>query len=426
MSRVYGANPRPRILLEQVPEELHEGFRKRFPTVKAVTLRDEVDQAEFDVLVTAIRPQDADKHLYVIVFGDPAGSQTAIEQVKAGQASFPIQWLGISRGHEFHVPTSIDAALQRFVQARVVPVVDGRPANFVMGEPITAPKVVTPFLTTARGEVLAGRFQRMSGTECWVFPRDAIGHAAECLAIAIDLWRMQDLMRFPYPVESWANNPRWLTSPEEEIAGELHGLARHRDQLLAELASQESALESKFAEAQMLADADERQLLTAQGDPLVRAVQRCLKEFGFNVKYMDEIWKPGDRREDLRVSQSSDATWTNITEVRGYAKGAELNDLLRIGRFRTRYMKDEGKVASSAWYVANELIATDPGSRPSVLGANDTEVGTFGEDDGLAIGTVTLFDMLMDVRRGLLSQDDAQRLLRESRGRLDYKRRNSS
>jgi hypothetical protein len=89
-------------------------------------------------------------------------------------------------------------------------------------------------------------------------------------------------------------------------------------------------------------------------------------------------------------------------------------------------MQDEGKVPSSTWYVANELIATDPGSRPAVLRSNDKEVDTFGKDDGLAIGTVTLFDMLMDLRRGLLSQSDAQRLLRESRGRLVYKRRSAS
>jgi hypothetical protein len=426
MSRVFGANPRPRILLEQVPEELHERFRKEFPTVKAVTLRSEVDQAEFDVLVTAVSPQDADLHLFVIVFGEPRGEQTWIERVQSGQASFPIVWLGTSKGHEFHVPTSNDAALQRFVQARLVPIADRRAENFVMGVNLGAPQVVTPFIATARGEVLAGRYQRLSGTECWVFPYDLIEHAVECLAVAVPLWRDQDLMRFPYPVEDWAKGQRWQTIQEEDLTRQLHELARKREEVQQELASQETTLKSTFADARTHADADERQLLTAQGDPLVRAVERCFKEFGFDAKYMDEIWKPGDRREDLRVSLESDPTWTNITEVRGYTRGAELNDLLRIGRFRTRYMKDEDKVPSSAWYVANELIATDPGSRPSVLAANEKEVETFGEDDGLAIGTVTLFDMLMDLRRGLLDPEEAQELLRESRGRLDYVRRAAS
>ncbi len=426
MSRIFGANPRPRILLEQVPEELHDAFRKSFPTVIAVTLRDEVDQAEFDVLVTAVSPEGAERHLFVLVFNEPNPYRTILEQVTADQTSFPIKWLAPSKGHEFHVPTSIDPALQRFVQARVIPVLNRKAENWVLGGPIQAPKVVTPFITTFRGETLAGRFRRMSGTECWAFPFEVVEHAVECLGIAIELWRMQDLTRFPFPVEDWASNPRWLTSPEEEITRELHGLRQQRKQVLAELDSQESVLETKFGDARTRADADERQLLTAQGDSLVRAVERCFKEFGFHVKYMDAIWKVGDRREDLRVSLACDAAWTNITEVRGYTRGAELNDLLRIGRFRTRYMKDEGKVPSSAWYVANELIATDPGSRPLVLGANNTEVETFGEDDGLAIATVTLFDMLMDLRRELLSQDDAQRLLRESRGRLVYERRNAS
>jgi hypothetical protein len=64
-------------------------------------------------------------------------------------------------------------------------------------------------------------------------------------------------------------------------------------------------------------------------------------------------------------------------------KGAELNDLLRLGRFRRRYVQDEGDLPSCSWYIAKDFISDDPAKRPRVLQANNNEVETFGEDEGL-------------------------------------------
>src|SRR6266567_2575177 len=197
MSRVFGANPRPRILLERIPAELHDQFRTRFPTVRAVSWRAEVDQAEFDVLVTSLSPDGADAHLFVIAFWEPISVNKVIERVQVGQTNFPILWLGMSRGHEFHVPKSLDEAIQRFMHNHVIPIVDQKAENRVMGENFGGSPVVTPFLNTARGEVLAGRFRRISGSECWVFPSAALERSVECLEVAVNLWRLQDLSRFP-------------------------------------------------------------------------------------------------------------------------------------------------------------------------------------------------------------------------------------
>ena len=243
---------------------------------------------------------------------------------------------------------------------------------------------------------------------------------AECAAIAVGLWRQQDLIRFPEPTRDWAKQSRWQTLEEESCARELEDLRANRQLMLARFQEEENTLTARMHEAGSQADAGERLLLTAQSDELVRAVQRCLEEFGFECQYMDDVWAAGDRREDLRIRLPADSAWITIAEVRGYTKGAELKDLLRMGRFRTRYVQDEHSLPSGSWYIVNEFISQDPAARPRVLQSNDKEVETFGEDDGLGIGSVPLFEMLMDFRRGLLTQDEVQHLLRDSRGRLNY------
>jgi hypothetical protein len=424
MSRVFGANPRPRILLEAIPEELHQQFVDVFPTVATVEDRSEVDQVEFDVLVTTQSALGADKHLYVIVFGaESGGPMNIIDSTRSGTTLVYAQWIGSSKGREFHVPIDRPAILRRFIETRLIPILRSKRENLVIGQIFGSPSTLTPFVATARGEVLAGSFSRASGFECWALPIEAVPHAAECAAVAVELWRDQDQTRFPRPVEDWTVEARWQSVTEEAVRRDLAELRRARDHVLEKFRTDEQLLEAKLQEARALAETDDRVLLTTQGDELVRAVKRALEVFGFEVQYMDDVWPAGDRREDLRVSVAGDPAWTNITEVRGYVRGAELNDLLRIGRFRSRFARDEGSLPSSSWYIANEFIGQDPGTRPMVLQSNDQEVDTFGEDDGLILSSVTLFDMLMDWNRGALTSDEARRILRESRGRLSYERR---
>jgi hypothetical protein len=422
MSRIFGANPRPRILLEHIPEHLHRGYRNRFPTVTAVEALREVDQAEFDLLITTRDAVNAADHLRVIVFSEATNFQDVVDLAGSGSGThFHVQWAGTSRASEFHVPSEWPEDLGRFIQVRLIPLATGKTSNPVLGQRSQSSSVISPFLQTASGKTLAGCFRRSGGADCWVFPGELVEHGAECAAIGVGIWRKQDLVRFPEPVEDWTKQPRWQTVEEVSVTSDLSTLRETRQQVLERLQVDESALEAKLWELGSAADSDERLLLTAQGDELVRAVQRCLGELGFKVEYMDDVWRAGDRREDLRVRLPTDPKWTAIVEVRGYKNGAAVNDLVRLlARFRTRYLQEVGTLPSCSWYIANAFIPEDPAMRPPILHSNDAEVETFGEDDGLAIGTVFLFDMLMDVRRGRLTQEDAQQLLRDGRGRLIY------
>jgi hypothetical protein len=420
MSRIYGANPRPRALLHDIPDDLQQGYVARFPTVVAVDNLNEVDQGEFDFLVTTWNAMSAESHLRVIVFSRPSAvsNNVGMAEPTPGEAH-GIRWIGTSRAREVHVPYDCPPALKSFVTNRLVPIVMAKAENPILAQK-SSPHL-TPFLLTARGEVLAGSFWRSPGIECWAFPGEVVQFGAECAGIAVEMWRGQDMERFPQPNQAWARQVRWRTAHEITIATALEALEQTRRHTLNELAREQERLEAQLNAAEVQADAAERRLLTAQGDELVRAVERCLTEFGLEVTYMDDRWPAGDRREDLRV-RSPDGGWI-LVEVRGYRGGAELTDLLRLNRFRSRYVRDEGHMPAGSWYIANQFLGQDPASRPEVLSSNDAEVATFGEDEGLVISSVVLFDALMNVRSGVLSRDEVQGLLFQSRGRLGYTRR---
>src|SRR5712692_4668423 len=155
MKRVYGARPRPRVLLEGVPDEFHQGYRDRFPTVEAVGHRSEVDQAEFDLLVTTETAHRAEDHLRVIIFSGP--TELPIPDVvdvaasRSGDVRFNVEWLGSSKAHEFHVPAEWPPEVSRFIQDRLIPIVTRKETNPVLKQRTQALSVISPFLETARG-----------------------------------------------------------------------------------------------------------------------------------------------------------------------------------------------------------------------------------------------------------------------------------
>ncbi|MBW3669793.1 MAG: hypothetical protein KY443_11345 [Actinobacteria bacterium] len=209
-------------------------------------------------------------------------------------------------------------------------------------------------------------------------------------------------------------------TPEELWAlRSLDAAKEQRDRALrtldAEVAQREAELEAKRAEA----DRGPRRLLTAQGDDLVQAAVGALTDLGFEVLDMDTVWSEGDKLEDLRVRLPG-GDWTAVVEVRGYAKGAQQRDLLRIGRFVLRYLRELETMPDAAWYLVNQVRSQDPASRPKALASNDPEIAEFseGESPGLVIDTVELFKLWQAVVHKRVSQEEARTLLTGSAGRF--------
>ncbi|MGW0358515.1 hypothetical protein ACWDXV_30355 [Nocardia nova] len=94
-----------------------------------------------------------------------------------------------------------------------------------------------------------------------------------------------------------------------------------------------------------------------------------------------------------------DGDWTTSAEVKGYTKGAKSNDLSTVGRHRRVYEKKHQDV-QRMWYVANSFRLDSPDSRPKILDSADEHIDDFAQDDGLAIDSRVLFDLLMLVETG--------------------------
>ncbi len=191
------------------------------------------------------------------------------------------------------------------------------------------------------------------------------------------------------------------------------------DEFVADMGQKKLQVLRELEEESRRANDSDRRLLTAQGDDLVEEVQACLEELGFIVVNVDrEITSEGDRLEDLRVKDPDNSDWIALAEVRGYRRGAQLNDLLRIGRFVARYVGETGKMPTASWYIVNHTLAQDPATRPSPLAGNPNEVDTFADGGGLIVDSRFLFRIRMDVRSGRVQPRQARDRLIASTGVL--------
>ncbi|MBV9823824.1 MAG: hypothetical protein JO144_16460, partial [Actinobacteria bacterium] len=148
----------------------------------------------------------------------------------------------------------------------------------------------------------------------------------------------------------------------------------------------------------------------------VAAVAEVLTELGFAVAKSDDAAAKGDKLEDLQVRLSPEGEEVGLVEVRAYAGGAQLNDLLRVSRFVERFVQATGKFPARRWYIANQFFRQGPAERGRPLASNRLEVATFGEAGGLVIATQDLLELYLRVERGELAADDARALLWNSTG----------
>jgi hypothetical protein len=135
---------------------------------------------------------------------------------------------------------------------------------------------------------------------------------------------------------------------------------------------------------------------------------------------MDKIYPENDRREDLQLTAPEAPDWLALVEVRGYRRGAQVNDLMRLERFRTRYVRENATEPKAIWYVVNQFFENDPSTRPPILQGNNAELATLGDGGGVAIDTADLFLLWMAVKEGRLTAEEARSRLVETQGRFTF------
>lgn len=415
------------LVVGSVEDALADQLSRLVPTIHFASDRAQlalVRQGDFDAAVLWRTDADLAEHLNVLQFGgefaDVVSTRFAVGQVAEGVHSVAA---------EFEIPEGVPDAVAALVRQDLAQLAVDREWVPTLGYNVIAyyhgsthndamRAFIKPFLRDFDGLAVAGRYERPGGNSEWWRVPDFVSHPERWAAVALDVWRERDPDRFPAEA-SWQQREEWRTDTERRLLHEQQRLRLKRSEADRRFAEALAQVGQKLQEAEQHAEENERRLLTAQGDDLVAEVVQSLREIGFEVIDVDaQISSPGDRREDIRVLDPSAPGWIALGEVRGYARGAQLNDLLRLTRFVTRFVRDEGREPDATWYVVNQMLATDPATRPLPLEANPEEVETFAEDGGLILDTRELFALRMKVRQGQIGAEEARRLLRGARKRL--------
>ncbi|WDG30746.1 hypothetical protein N7925_21650 [Streptomyces sp. CA-278952] len=422
MPELFGHLPRPRILIHGFTqdEEIVEHIKKIAPTVRLIDSDDiyNIRQKEWDAVVTKGGTLSLRSHLNIFqIGGDHVGT------MKTSSASVSVNADWTTKATHFVLPDDCPSEVRSLSRNDLLPMVQKfspnehwsfRSARGGIDTNRDRYPAVTPFLTDADDKVLAGKISGET-SEIWWLPNVGCS-LTSWVSAAFQSWSMLYPDRFPL-TEEWKRREPWLSPEEREIRDRLQKVETDLSEAIAKLANEKARLSVELEEKAAEVDSTVRKLLTTQGDELVDQVEQSLRELGFLVTNADkEISTPGDRREDLRVSDPDLPEWTAIAEVRGYARGAQLNDLLRLGRFTTRYLRETGREPSSTWYIVNQEMAKDPDIRQAPLASNKDEVETFAESGGLVIDTKGIFRTLMMKREGSLSASEARSHIRKSSG----------
>jgi len=429
---VLGRRERPRLLVIGVDEasEFGRHLTKLAPTTRFLPQNAHLGllrQRDWDAAVLWDTDARLEPHLFVIQFGG-----TEADGFELSEADVVISRRSQTVATQFKIPDDLPLSIASLTRSELAPIVLNSSTTQTIdlllrsykGSPpsnLDVKSILRPFLLDADDRPVAGRYQRGGEiSEWWIIP-ETVANPERWVAAALEEWRSIAPESFPGDA-AWSTRPEWATSEELVVWQDVESL--EADWRAAVTAHDEAAsnLEVRRQEAQQRSDENERRLLTSQGEDLVEEVVTTLTAIGFTVQDVDrEVTVPGDRREDIRVTDPDVPDWIAIGEVRGYGRGAQLNDLLRLGRFVVRFARDVGKEPEAVWYVVNHFRELDPSSRPAPLEGNKEEVATFADGGGVVIDTRDLFRLRSRVNLGQLSADGARRILREARGRLDLK-----
>jgi hypothetical protein len=426
VAQVVGEDPHPRALLYQVHPSRVAGIAALFPVSAVLEKPSSAVMEEWDLVVSESEiPDWLAPHLNAITFGNGpfVGPDGEYERTVYGPPALG-RWLR-SPARALLIPDDLPAPIAKLVRETLAPtahsaarneggntvIVEGRDAMNHGGIAITA---IRPFLQTREGGfAIAGSWTRKSGSEVWSLPFAA--NRPDWIKAAIEVWSEKDAVRFPRA--RWKDSAKWATPSEAALRSRRDGIEALRRSTIESLDAQLAENASQMEKAIQEADAGLRALLLDQSDPLVSAVERVLRDFGFIVKNVDSEVPETDRREDLRLSLPG-SDWCALVEIKGYKGGAAVTDLLKVQRFALRYAKEFGKPPEACWYVVNQFLGRDPDQRPAILQSNPTELASFAEGGGLVADTTEIFKLARDVENGVLTQESARRALLDCRGRF--------
>ena len=197
-----------------------------------------------------------------------------------------------------------------------------------------------------------------------------------------------------------SNPSDWYTPEESELAARISEIGKEVEQMVVERES----LQVELLSVNETADCGIRQVIWADGDDLVVAVENLLTRLGFAVRNMDSERDSGEPKcEDLRLTVDGIPDWEAMVEVKGYTRGTRTNDARQIREHRERYIAEKGRAPSLTLWIANPHREMDPSLRP----APDGNVRDAAETIGVVyVLTTDLYLQWSLVAHGRLDAED--------------------
>ena len=441
---MYSEKPRPRALFIGLDEsDLREAkVLDLFPFYKVISDTDELNevrQLEYDVVI-ADGIDDLSNiadHLYVITVGGDLLSGAKIKddnyEFYAKDNSSVAEEMFLFPGTEDQYKYLIEQTqVPLFQNEKIHRTLHARRVVISYGKHYYDANKWYPLLMDGDKQNLcafAYRSDNKAKTELWyLHPQTSLTDVKKWLELLIeDRWSRKSPDRFPQS-NSWKNDPMWQTGEETRINQEIAALTLQFEEATKTYETAVTKLREDLSDATLRANDSSRVLLTSQGNTLKTAVANTLKGFGFAITDMDEEKDDAagePKLEDLRAADVApdETEWVALVEVRGYLKGAKVNDLMRLeGRFTKLYMQEtDGRPPSALWFVVNHDLRTSPPSRKLAMKDAPGEAKAFGENDGLIIDTVELFKLVQAVEMRKCNADEARNMLKTAKGIFIYK-----
>lgn len=429
----FNVRPRPRVLFEDVPDELLAELVQLVPSYTLTSSAQDVHEAEHDLLVTfADFAGRRAKHLHVLSFG-------AIHAGAAGpdNGRGSLQRSKQILAHEVSICPGASTAVAELLKSTVIPhIPEGRKSTWGLHYP--APQGMGP-QGSSTGD-LEGRCTPLLhlGGEQFVYAfmnrRDGSSgglhlalpgitqNPAQWLRLFLNLVGAIDPGSVPPEIE-WKTSAQWSPPEVSGVVEDLQRLRQEHQEAIRMFHDREQALKDQLEDATKRADAGPGRLLAADGDELTDAVLCALQDLGFVVRDMDDHHdeKTGAKLEDLRVDDPSAPDWHCLAEVKGYTKGAKVNDVSQItGRPVAAYTKETGDFPSSVWHIVNAWRGTPPSTRVVAI-PNDDDLKPLTDAGGALIDTRDLFEAWRDIRAGKVDAGAVRASLRSALTRWTYR-----
>jgi hypothetical protein len=416
----FGEELHPRVLFTGFESEndlQYQAMSRLVPTARLMPERGllEVRAAEWDIVVSKAAPVDARPHMHVLALGC-----SRVGTVSIRGAPTVVEYQGRRSSQIIDVPDDLPDGLRRLIMTDLLPYLRSRSFRPYLRlrsvGPVKSRGLVStvPFIVDAEQNVIAGAFEHHENRWCWALPY-VPDHPELWFAAALEDWHQRTPELVPM-ISGWNTRETWMTQKELAIRADLDALEHERKRLIEKLNLRELELRSAQSTASAVVDRGIRQLLTSQGERLVRATIDALRQLEFDIEDVAGHAQPSTDVEDLRLRDPDDPSWTNITRVRGYADSAQPDDLQGIAQFAELFSNRTGSLPRSCWYIVNQFFSTDPDLRHPPLEDRQEIIKLFEKIGGLVLDTRELFQLVRAVDASRMTPADARRKLRSSTG----------